>query len=53
VQYAFEGVIVSCGSTIEWLKDELNLFEDSRQTEAMAIAVPDNAEFILFPHLAD
>ena len=27
VDYAFEGVIVTCGATIEWLKNELGLFE--------------------------
>src|SRR5581483_8519165 len=30
VMYALEGVIVSCGATIEWLKNELGLFDDSR-----------------------
>ena len=36
VHYALEGVIVSCGATIEWLRNELELFTDSKQTEAMA-----------------
>ena len=39
VDYAFEGVIVSCGATIEWLKNELTLFSNSEETEAMATAV--------------
>ncbi len=42
VDYALEGVIVSCGATIEWLKNELNLFNDSKETEAMAMLLPDN-----------
>jgi glycerol kinase len=29
IDYALEGVIVSCGATIEWLKNEMNLFHDS------------------------
>jgi glycerol kinase len=49
VDYAFEGVIVSCGSTIEWIKQELGLFNDSKETEAMAIAVPDNNGIYLVP----
>lgn len=49
VDYAFEGVIVTCGATIEWLKNELGLFADSKQTEAMAISVTDNNGVYLVP----
>lgn len=49
IDYAFEGVIVSCGSTIEWLKNEMNLFTDSKETEAMAYAVTDNGGVYLVP----
>ncbi len=49
VDYALEGVIVSCGATIEWLKKELNLFADSKETEAMANAVADNGGVYLIP----
>ena len=49
VDYALEGVIVSCGATIEWLKNELNLFNDSKETEAMANAVDDNGGVYLVP----
>ncbi|MFM2326848.1 MAG: glycerol kinase GlpK [Bacteroidota bacterium] len=49
IDYAYEGVIVSCGATIEWLKNELNLFTDSNQTEAMANAVADNGGVYLIP----
>lgn len=49
VQHALEGVIVSCGATIEWLKNELGLFADSRQTEDMARAVADNGGVYLIP----
>ncbi len=49
VDYAFEGVIVSCGATIEWLKNELALFSNSADTEAMARAVDDNAGVYLVP----
>ncbi|MGV3588104.1 MAG: FGGY family carbohydrate kinase [Adhaeribacter sp.] len=49
VDYALEGVIVTCGATIEWLKNELGILTDSRQTEAMARAVPDNNGVYLVP----
>jgi glycerol kinase len=49
IDYALEGVIVSCGATIEWLKKELNLFKDSRETEAMANAVGDNGGVYFIP----
>ncbi|MBA4850376.1 glycerol kinase GlpK [Emticicia sp. BO119] len=49
VDYALEGAIIACGSTIEWLKNELNLFEHVSETEAMANAVPDNAGVYLIP----
>lgn len=49
IDYAFEGVIVSCGATIEWLKNEMNLFKDSKETEAMATAVADNGGVYLIP----
>jgi glycerol kinase len=49
VDYAFEGVIVSCGSTIEWLKNELGLINDSKITEAMATSVADNNGVYLVP----
>lgn len=49
VHYALEGVIVTCGATLEWLKNELNLFADSRQTEEMAAAVRDNGGVYLIP----
>jgi glycerol kinase len=49
INFAYEGVIVSCGATIEWLKNELNLFQDSKETEAMANAVADNGGVYLVP----
>jgi glycerol kinase len=49
IDYAYEGVIVSCGATIEWLKNELNLFAQSADTEAMANAVTDNGGVYVIP----
>ncbi len=49
VDYALEGAIVSCGSTIEWLKNELNLFQNPAETADMAEAVSDNSGVYLIP----
>jgi glycerol kinase len=49
VDYALEGIIVTCGATINWLRDRLGLFADSRQTEEMALSVEDNNGVYLVP----
>ena len=49
VDYALEGIIVTCGATIAWLRDQLGLFEHSRDTEAIALSVPDNQGVHLVP----
>ncbi|MPR37331.1 FGGY family carbohydrate kinase [Salmonirosea aquatica] len=49
VEYALEGVIVTCGATIEWLKNNLSLFAESRETEAMANAVEDSGGVYFIP----
>lgn len=49
VDYALEGVIVSCGATIEWLKNELGLFQESLETEIMATSVQDNSGVYIIP----
>ena len=49
VQYALEGVIVTCGATLEWLRNELGLFADGSQTEEMARSVTDNGGVYLVP----
>lgn len=49
IDYALEGVIVSCGATIEWLKNQLQLFKGSDETEAMASSVTDNGGVYLVP----
>jgi len=49
IDYALEGAIVSCGATVEWLKNELNLFEESAETASMAAAVANNGGVYLIP----
>jgi glycerol kinase len=50
--YGLEGIIVSCGSTLSWLRDSLGLMVDSSESEAMAEAVPDNGGVYLVPAFA-
>ncbi|WP_242691718.1 FGGY family carbohydrate kinase [Desertivirga arenae] len=49
VDYALEGVIVSCGATIEWIKNELGLIKDSMETEAIALSVDNNNGVYIIP----
>jgi glycerol kinase len=49
VDYALEGIIVTCGATVNWLRDSLGLFADSRETEQMALSVKDNNGVYLVP----
>ena len=49
VQYGLEGVIVTCGATIEWLKNELGIIKDGKETEAIALSVEDNNGVYLVP----
>jgi glycerol kinase len=49
VVYGLEGVIVSCGATLEWLKNSLGLFASSAETAAMAKAVDNNGGVYLIP----
>jgi len=49
IDYALEGIIVTCGATINWLRDRLGLFADSRETEQMALSVEDNNGVYLVP----
>ncbi|REA57812.1 carbohydrate kinase [Dyadobacter luteus] len=48
VEYALEGVIVTCGATIEWLK-KIGVFDDVSQTQQLAESVEDNGGVYLVP----
>ena len=47
--YAFEGIIISAGSTLTWLRDQLGLVRDVTELEQLATAVPDNGGVYLVP----
>ena len=49
VQYALEGSVFVGGAVIQWLRDELRFFPDSRDAEYYARKVPDNGGVYLVP----
>ncbi len=49
VAYALEGSIFIAGAAIQWLRDGLKLFQDSKETEAMAESVSDNHDLVMVP----
>ena len=51
-EYALEGSIFVAGAVVQWLRDELGLFETSDQIEALAESVPDNGGVYLVPAFA-
>ena len=49
VNYALEGSVFICGAAIQWLRDEVNILENSPQSEEMALAVGDNGGMYVVP----
>ncbi len=49
VQYALEGSVFVAGSVIQWLRDEMRFFSESRDAEYYAQKVPDNGGVYLVP----
>ena len=49
VQYALEGSVFVGGAVIQWLRDEMRLFSESRDAEYYAQKVPDNGGVSLVP----
>lgn len=47
--YALEGSIFATGSTIQWLRDELQLFRSATESEVLAASVPDTNGVYLVP----
>jgi len=47
--YALEGSIFIAGAAIQWLRDELGLINSAAESEAAALAVPDNDGVYLVP----
>ena len=38
VDYALEGAIVSCGATVEWVKNTLGLFKQSKKISVKSVS---------------
>ena len=49
IDYALEGVIVTCGATIKWLREKLGLFAENQDTAAIAHALRDSNGVVLVP----
>jgi glycerol kinase len=50
--YAVEGSILSAGSTIQWLRDELRIIRDGAHAGELAQSVPDSGGVYLIPAFA-
>lgn len=49
ITYALEGSVFMGGATIQWLRDELGMIRDAKETEALAKTVTDNGGVYLVP----
>lgn len=49
VTYALEGSIFVAGAAIQWLRDNLGLFDKAEETQALAQSVPDNNDVYFVP----
>jgi len=49
IDYALEGIIVSAGATIEWVKTQLGLFESTGDLEKICLSLDDNGGVYIVP----
>ena len=49
--YALEGSIFVTGAAVQWLRDGLQIIEQSSETEALALSVPDSGGLVFVPAL--
>lgn len=49
VSYALEGSVFVCGAAVQWLRDELNILQNSADSQAMALSVPDSCGLYVVP----
>ena len=47
--YALEGSVFNAGSTIQWLRDELEIISSAHESDLLAESVPDNGGVYLVP----
>jgi glycerol kinase len=48
-RYALEGAIAITGALVQWLRDNLKLFDAAPQIEPLAASVPDNGDVYIVP----
>ena len=48
-QYALEGSVSIAGAAVQWLRDNLNLIENSEDIESLAMSVKDNGDVYFVP----
>ncbi len=51
-RYALEGAIAITGALVQWLRDNLRLFAQAADIEALAASVPDNGDVYIVPAFA-
>jgi len=49
IDYALEGIIVSAGATIDWVKTQLGLFEHTADLEQICLSLSDNGGVYIVP----
>ncbi|GMI47231.1 hypothetical protein TrCOL_g4382 [Triparma columacea] len=47
--YALEGAVATCGSAVQWLRDQLKIIMDAPQSQILAESVPDNGGMYFVP----
>lgn len=52
VEYALEGSVFIAGAAIQWLRDEMHLVENAKESEALALSVPDTGGVYVVPAFA-
>ena len=48
-QYALEGSVSIAGAAVQWLRDNLNIIENSEDIESLALSVKDNGDVYFVP----
>jgi glycerol kinase len=48
-KFALEGSVAVAGSAVQWLRDNLRMFDEASEVEAIAASVPDNGDVYFVP----
>ena len=48
-QYALEGSVPIAGAAVQWLRDNLNIIDESSEVESLAMSVKDNGDVYFVP----